>query len=121
MFTQRVSRSHCLREADAYGLRAAAACMHGPCACVALRLSSRPGCLCFTSDFMSAAVLSVLRSSGCFACLPFSPQLLGCRGALAERDAGHIFATPARICQVKWGKDVLYSLRPLLHLLPVHC
>jgi len=27
-------------------------------------------------------------------------QLLGCRGALAERDAGHIFATPARICQV---------------------
>jgi len=27
-------------------------------------------------------------------------QLLGCRGSLADREAGHIFPTPARICQV---------------------
>jgi hypothetical protein len=27
-------------------------------------------------------------------------QLLGCRGALAEREAGNIFATPARIHQI---------------------
>jgi hypothetical protein len=33
-----------------------------------------------------------------FVCLHL--QLLGCRGALAERDPAQIFATPARICQV---------------------
>eukprot|EP00878_Enallax_costatus_P002447 GHUV01002625.1.p1 GENE.GHUV01002625.1~~GHUV01002625.1.p1 ORF type:complete len:240 (+),score=45.71 GHUV01002625.1:31-720(+) len=27
-------------------------------------------------------------------------QLLGCRGPLADREAGHLFATPARDCQV---------------------
>jgi hypothetical protein len=27
-------------------------------------------------------------------------QLLGCRGPLADREAGQIFATPARICNI---------------------
>lgn len=30
----------------------------------------------------------------------FFLQLLGCRGPLADREPGHMFATPARICQV---------------------
>ena len=34
-----------------------------------------------------------------------SLQLLGCRGSLAEREAGQIFATPARICQVPVHPD----------------
>jgi hypothetical protein len=29
---------------------------------------------------------------------PVVLQLLGCRGPLADREAGHLFATPARIC-----------------------
>lgn len=31
---------------------------------------------------------------------PVVLQLLGCRGPLADREAGHLFATPARICHV---------------------
>jgi hypothetical protein len=34
------------------------------------------------------------------AALSHAPQLMGCRGALAERDPGTVFATPARICQI---------------------
>jgi hypothetical protein len=50
--------------------------------------------------------LPVLLAAVC-RCCPALPlllllclQLLGCRGALAERDAGQVFHTPARICQV---------------------
>ena len=46
----------------------------------------------------------------CACCFPLLSllllhQLLGCRGSLADREAGHIFATPARICQVPVHSD----------------
>jgi hypothetical protein len=55
--------------------------------CVQLPESLCQQLICHPSDTISRPVFPV-------------PQLLGCRGALAEREAGNIFATPARIHKI---------------------